>query len=449
MPYRRNTYDLVIDSSFQPFSLQEMMTPFLMYKDAYEKDEAAFTDLSEKADKFKYLSETLPEGSKARQLYEGYANELSQQAADLAQNGLSMNNRRALTNLKRRYSGEIGRLDLADQALQEEKKLRRANKDTSMLYANDNLSIDQFLDGQTPNLYSVSGEDLRKEAAQYAQAASSRIYGNSRIENINKYFQDIIQTQGYTPEVLAAWRQNLQSIPEFNQAVEDIMSARGVNGNLTGANYERAKQNIINGIMEGSVYQEKRTSHQNPGVLTAAQAASNALGWANHNESVRQHNLQLEMNGYERDDKGNLTYNPEKDVVQKKAIANGYNPNDWEQGPDGKWHKKSKANNNTPKTSKVDLLENESYDTKTGYSGPAPSGQNATYGTEITLAEAMELAPDLVSATGEMRNYYRYYKNGTKITRRRVHSSVTPDTEEVTEPTSGTTTGNGSNHNAL
>ena len=72
--YRRNNYDFVIDSSFQPFSMQEMLTPFMMYKDAYEKSEAAFEDLTSKADKFKYLSETLPEGSKSRQLYEGYAN---------------------------------------------------------------------------------------------------------------------------------------------------------------------------------------------------------------------------------------------------------------------------------------------------------------------------------------------------------------------------------------
>ena len=175
MPYRRNTYDLVVDSGFQPFSMQEMLTPFMMYKDAYDKTEEAYTQLSSEADKFKYLSETLPEGSKSRQLYEGYANELNQQAQDLAANGLSMSNRRALTNLKRRYQGEIGRLISADAAMQEEKKLRRANKDTSMLYAQDNLSVDDFLDGATPNLYGISGEDLRKEAAQYAQAASSRI----------------------------------------------------------------------------------------------------------------------------------------------------------------------------------------------------------------------------------------------------------------------------------
>ena len=40
MPYRRNNYDFVIDSSFQPFSMNEMLTPFMQYKDAYEKAEA-------------------------------------------------------------------------------------------------------------------------------------------------------------------------------------------------------------------------------------------------------------------------------------------------------------------------------------------------------------------------------------------------------------------------
>jgi hypothetical protein len=139
------------------------------------------------------------------------------------------------------------------------------------------------------------------------------------------------------------------------------------------------------------------------------------------------------MAGY--DEKG--VYHPELDQTVKKAEAVA------------KAKGSQKTSSTTPKTSKVDLLENESYDTNTGYSGPAPSGQNATYGQEITMAEAMELAPDLVAATGEMRNYYRYYKNGTKITRRRVHSSVTPETEEATAPTGGTSTGNGSNHNAL
>ena len=34
-------YSFVIDSSFKPFSMQEMLVPFQMYKDTFEKTEDA------------------------------------------------------------------------------------------------------------------------------------------------------------------------------------------------------------------------------------------------------------------------------------------------------------------------------------------------------------------------------------------------------------------------
>ena len=460
---RYNNYSLVVGgSNFNPYqSLQEMLVPFTAYKDAYEKSEAAFEDLSDKSNKFKYLSETLPEGSKARQLYEGYANELDKQAQDLAKNGLSMGNRRALTNLKRRYQGEIGRLVDADAAMQEEKKLRRTMnaKDSSMLYATDNMSIDDFLDGNTPNLYSISGEDLRKEAAQYAQAASSRIYGNSQIENVNKYFQDIIQTQGYSPEALNAWRQNLESIPEFNQAIEDIMSARGVNGNLTGANYERARQNVINGIMEGSVYQEKRNTHQNPGVLTAAQAASNALGWANHN-------LHAAASGMVKDSSSPTGYR--YDITQDPKAADnlwmykvkdgkivGYSDEYLKAVKNGDITPGGKANTKGSKDTKADELK-PAPDPKVRYNskgemqeakGTASNPLN--YGTPISYADAISKYPN--AAIKYDKDKYNFYVQGDWL-------YPVPKTAEELKSKGGTsspstsggsTTGNGSNHNAL
>ena len=131
MPYRRNNVDFTINSYYQPMSMQEMMTPLVMYKDAYEKSEAAYEDLSSKADTFKYLAKKLEDNpdSEAAKIYKGYADELSKQAEDLARNGLSMNNRRALTNLKRRYQGEIGRLVSADEAMREEQKLLPAERE--------------------------------------------------------------------------------------------------------------------------------------------------------------------------------------------------------------------------------------------------------------------------------------------------------------------------------
>lgn len=316
--YRRNNFSLIIEPSYDPMSMQEMLTPFMMYKDAYEKSEEAYNELSSQSDKFKYLSETLPEGSKARQLYEGYANELSSQAQDLARNGLSMGNRRALTNLRRRYQGEIGRLVSADAAMQEEKKLRRTMnaKDSSMLYATDNMSIDDFLDGATPNLYNISGNDLYVRGAAAGKSASSRVYqAGDEGSTLGGYYRKWVERNGYNADSINAFRANASAIPELQKAADDILAEKGVLDNLSGVNLERARQSVLNGIIDGAVYAESAKPVRDEGVMSAAQKASNALGWANHNESVRQHNLQLKMAGYDE----NGVYHPENDQALRKA----------------------------------------------------------------------------------------------------------------------------------
>lgn len=266
-------YSFVVSPSFNPFSMQEMLVPFSAYKDAFEKSEEQYDTLSQGADKFKYLSETLPEGSKARQIYEGYANDLRAQAEDLAHNGLTMGNRRALTSLKRRYQGEMGRILQADEAMREEKKLRQSlgAQDTSLLYANDNLNIDDFLDGKNPNLYRISGNELYTRGAAAGKAASSRIIniGEGNI-TLGGYYRDLVSKYGYSPELLNKFRQDINSIPELKAAFDATMEERGVTQNLTGYNKRRAEQSFINGMIDGAVYQENHSPQRDLGVLDAA-----------------------------------------------------------------------------------------------------------------------------------------------------------------------------------
>lgn len=339
MPYRRNNYDFVIDSTFNPFSMQEMLTPFLSYKENFEKTEEAYSDLTDKADKFKYLSETLPEGSQARRIYEGYASELNKQATDLAQNGLSMGNRRALTNLKRRYQGEIGRLVSADEAMQEERKLRRTMnaKDSSMLYASDNLAIDDFLDGNTPNLYNISGTELYTRGAAAGKAASSRVYqAGDEGSTLNGYYRKWIERNGYSKESMDAFRANASAIPELQQAVDAILAERGVLDNLTGNSLERARQSVLNGIIDGAVYAESVKPVRDAGVMSASERDASARGWAANTRAQQQMELSALQSGYKRE---NGKWVLDEEGLKKRAdmlgIA-GYNPDDWEMGPDGK-----------------------------------------------------------------------------------------------------------------
>ena len=275
-------YSYTADSSFRPFSMQEMLVPLTAYKDAYEQTEAAYDDLSQKADTFSYLADKLKDdpNSKAAKIYQGYANDLRAQAEDLAKNGLSMNNRRALTSLKRRYQGEIGRLDKANQALEEEKKLRKQMglKDSSMLYATDNLNIDDFLDGNNPNLYNISGNELYTRGAAAGKAASSRIYNaGDEGSTLNGYYRRWVERNGYSPESINAFRQNAAAIPELQQAADAVLAERGVTDNLTGINLQRARQSVLNGIIDGAVYQENVKPVEDRGRISAGQAAQIAL----------------------------------------------------------------------------------------------------------------------------------------------------------------------------
>jgi hypothetical protein len=311
-------YAFVVDNSFQPFSMQEMLVPFSAYKDAYEKSEEQYNDLSDKSDKFKYLSETLPEGSKARKLYEGYANDLARQAEDLAHNGLSMSNRRALTSLRRRYQGEIGRLLQADEAMREEKKLRRSlsAQDSSMLYAIDNLDIDSFLDGESPNLYNISGNELYTRGAAAGKASSSRVFSAGDAgSTLNGYYRDYVQKLGYSRDTIQKFYQDMSIIPELQMAADAILEERGVNQNLTGNNLQRARQSVINGMIDGAIYQENHNLQRDLGVLTETEKQQMDLTRRGQNISLASQGLTYDENT------GTISYDPTKDPSLQKASA--------------------------------------------------------------------------------------------------------------------------------
>ena len=319
-------YSFVVSPSFNPFSMQEMLVPFSAYKDAFEKSEEQYDTLSQGADKFKYLSETLPEGSKARQIYEGYANDLRAQAEDLAHNGLTMGNRRALTSLKRRYQGEMGRILQADEAMREEKKLRQnlGAQDTSLLYANDNLNIDDFLDGKNPNLYRISGNELYTRGAAAGKAASSRIFSAGDAgSTLNGYYRDYVQKLGYSPETIRKFYEDMSTIPELQMAADAILEERGVNQNLSGYNLRRARQSVINGMIDGAVYQENHSPQRDLGVLTPMEQNQIDMQQKQFNLSKSQLDARAASMGYRIDDNGNLQIDPDRMEALKELKKSG------------------------------------------------------------------------------------------------------------------------------
>lgn len=416
-------YSYVVDSNFTPFTMQEMLVPFTAYKDAFEKTEEAYDTLSQKADIFKSLSEDMPEGSKARAIYEGYSKDLNAQAEDLANNGLTRNNRRALTSLKRRYQGEIGRLAEAKEALQEERKLRRSlnAQDPSRLYSTDNLNLDSFLDGNTPNLYSISGNDLYAKGAQAAKSFSSRLF-NTREggKTLGGYYLDWITTNGTSPESIEAFSKNVSAIPELAESLDRILATSGAAKNLSGYNLETARQNIINGMIDGAVYQEQHSPQRNLGVLTAAEQSQADL-------SRRGQDIQLATYGMNYDDKTKTVhYDVNKDprVEQAKALAeakkNGKGSNsDSKYSTQAKNRIKIVWNGNTPVDStgnpptslSAQELKKAYYDDVTYTEIPNDEKEHTGQIQEYdALPQFVKNKVDKIVGKGDINNYYYYYQ---------------------------------------
>lgn len=331
---RYNNYSLVADTSFNPYqSMQEMLVPFTAYKDAYEKQEALLDEINQNTDTFKYLEQVAKDNpeSEAARIYNNYADELKRQAADFSANGLTMANRRSLSNLKRRYQGEIGLLDTASKAMEEEKKLRRqlGAKDHSMLYATDNLNIDDFLYGKNPNLYSVSGNELYTKGAALGKAASSRVYkAGDEGSVLGGYYRNWKESRGVSQESIA----DFMNSDAVQQEVDNMLRAEGVAGNLTGANYERARQQVLNGIYTGIVYEESNKPVRDAGVMSAAERDSSARAWAANNRAQEQWNIQKDLMYQKNEKTGKWELNP------------NYASNNYEVDPNtGKLKKKTTA----------------------------------------------------------------------------------------------------------
>lgn len=307
----------VIDGGFSPFTMQEMLTPFLLYKDAWDKSQEQMDKYNQGADTFSYLDETLPEGSKARSIYDNYSKDLRNAEQSFSQNGLTADNSRALLGLRRRYTGEIGRLEKASTKLEKLRNLRIAQdaQDPTMIYTVDNPTIDDVLDDKNFNQYSISGNSLYKMGMTSGAAISQRHISNLELQKLkNPAFLDAVQRVGFTPEVLQAFNVNPNAIPEFKEAINSIMKSTKADTNLSGIKKEQAVQNVIRGLIDGAVYKQNDSLQQNPDYINAKEREQLSL-------QERQLQLQAAGNGMVENADGSWTYVPEDDPALKKALA--------------------------------------------------------------------------------------------------------------------------------
>lgn len=233
-------YSLTINSQFRPFSYQELLHPVMMATQAQQDLENQYGELAAKANIWDIMANEQTD-SYAYKMYETYANDLENQANQLAREGLNAASRRDMLNMRARYSKEIIPIEQAYAARAKEAEEQRVGKAQGMIYEGDaaTSSLNRYLNNNTVRYNAANSQEGFKRLATAASALAKRLQEYGRGKPIDAYTNTFLQEHGYRPS-------------EINQVIKDLQSAIQGNPNIRG-----------NGVLESLLANEMQTSGVN------------------------------------------------------------------------------------------------------------------------------------------------------------------------------------------
>ena len=194
-------YSLVANTQFKARSFDDMIRPYAMYTQEYRAQEDAIADLATKADVWAGLANEQTDPVAYAQ-YINYANALKDQAAVIADRGLSPSSRQAMLNLKRRYSSEIVPIEQAYTArkaqAEEQRKALLQNPTLMMSRRADTTSLDRYIENPNLGYESYSGALLTQQAGQAAAAIAKELRDYGKGKPLDGFTRTWLQQHGYT-----------------------------------------------------------------------------------------------------------------------------------------------------------------------------------------------------------------------------------------------------------
>ena len=257
-----NYYIQARRSTFNPFSFDEYVKPLNMYKEYYEKNEEAITDMQAQANLWKNIMES-EKDSKLADKYKTYVNNLNDATQQL-KNGMSYNLRNQIQQL-RGQSAMVKQIENAYtlRAKDIDTYNELMMKDPSRIGAFDpsQRRLQEYMQGPVINEYGVSGDRLYSlgNARAKAMSAQNVNYYNSIMTNGGQYFMDL-KTQGFSDEDIAKMLRE-QDSALYNEASR-IMQQEGATFDNQ-ADMDRAVGYTINGMLSGFSYDEDRKYMKN------------------------------------------------------------------------------------------------------------------------------------------------------------------------------------------
>lgn len=216
------------NTTFKPFSFQEMLQPLAMYTEAHREVENAYSELDSQANAIGALANETNDPI-TYQKYKAYESALREQADILATQGLTPGSRKSLLDLKGRYAKDITPIQNAitrRRALQDEQRKALLSNPTLMFQRNFNelsydTSLDRFLDNPDYDYgEQYSGALITKQVSDMSKHLAKELRGTST-GRLDDYTKTFLQKYGLSSgEVLQAI--NNPNDPKSSKALRAI-----------------------------------------------------------------------------------------------------------------------------------------------------------------------------------------------------------------------------------
>lgn len=171
---------MVINSRFNPFSMEELTKPVADYTAEFNAQQQAYGSLAEKAAQWEQLGGSDLDRDSYQQ-YLGYMKSLNEAANKLLNEGLKPGGRSDVLKLSRKYNEEILPIEQAFKRREERAKRELEQpKDTIFDRRASEIALSEFI--KNPNLAypEISGNALETSAARGATALAKQMRDNPR-----------------------------------------------------------------------------------------------------------------------------------------------------------------------------------------------------------------------------------------------------------------------------
>ena len=188
-------YSLTVSSTFNPYSLQELLPIYQANAQAQYQAEEAFSQLQMKADQWEKLANNAQDAD-VYNTYKAYSNQLKAAADDILNNGINTASRRNLMNMRAQYASNIIPIEEAYNKRQQQAQiLWQARLQDPTLIAQDpsELGLSYYMKNPTYTPQSYSGKLLTAQSAQAAQNLAKTLSSYGKGEPIDSYTNTFIQ----------------------------------------------------------------------------------------------------------------------------------------------------------------------------------------------------------------------------------------------------------------